>query len=403
MGNDNATSTADLQRAIWSAVRAKQARDEFRLAALTAQLVATNGGRAAIEASLSACLQMAWQAGWQPLDVAHVVARHDGPLGRVMVLAAMGRERAETLQVPLDDRWQDQLDQLEVTVSRKPFIYDTADGAGAIAILAILATIGKLSQAIPSPGSAAVNLKRAPRTNALDEKILAKVRALLAKAESSTFEEEAHAFTEKAQQLMARHSIDLAMVHAQAVHSAGANVEERRVHLDDPYVASKIHLLGVVSNKNRCRTVSLSDVGIVGVFGAPADLDIVVLLFTSLLTQATASMIAAGRCVDGLGRSQTRSFRQSFLAGFAFRISERLAAGVAAANHDARSTIGDSFVPVLIAQEQAIQRRLVEAYPSTVKRRARTVSNASGWHAGRAAADRATINGEAPRGSLRAS
>ena len=37
-------------------------------------------------------------------------------------------------------------------------------------------------------------------------------RALLAQAESTTFEAEAESFTAKAQQLMARHAIDAAMV-----------------------------------------------------------------------------------------------------------------------------------------------------------------------------------------------
>ena len=43
--------------------------------------------------------------------------------------------------------------------------------------------------------------------------VLARIRQLLAKAESTTFEAEALAFTAKAQELMTRHAIDAALVH----------------------------------------------------------------------------------------------------------------------------------------------------------------------------------------------
>jgi hypothetical protein len=42
----------------------------------------------------------------------------------------------------------------------------------------------------------------------LDQRMLDRVRALLAKAESTDFPQEADAFTARAQELMARHRID---------------------------------------------------------------------------------------------------------------------------------------------------------------------------------------------------
>ncbi|MDP9441581.1 MAG: DUF2786 domain-containing protein, partial [Actinomycetota bacterium] len=44
--------------------------------------------------------------------------------------------------------------------------------------------------------------------DSIDDRILSRVRALLAKAESTEFAPEAEAFTEKAQELMARYAID---------------------------------------------------------------------------------------------------------------------------------------------------------------------------------------------------
>src|SRR5438045_2689314 len=46
----------------------------------------------------------------------------------------------------------------------------------------------------------------------IDDRMLAKVRALLAKAESTEFTDEADALTAKAQELMTRYSIDRALV-----------------------------------------------------------------------------------------------------------------------------------------------------------------------------------------------
>ena len=54
----------------------------------------------------------------------------------------------------------------------------------------------------------------------LPQGVLDKVRALLAKAESTTFDAEAEAFTAKAQELMARHRIDRAVFEARSTVSA---------------------------------------------------------------------------------------------------------------------------------------------------------------------------------------
>src|SRR5690349_24678935 len=51
----------------------------------------------------------------------------------------------------------------------------------------------------------------ASSVGAMDAKVLDRVRALLAKAESTSYEEEADAFTAKAHQLMSRYAIDAAL------------------------------------------------------------------------------------------------------------------------------------------------------------------------------------------------
>src|SRR5439155_7533472 len=152
--------------------------------------------------------------------------------------------------------------------------------------------------------------ERPPRP--VDGRMLERVRALLAKAESTTFPEEAEALSAKAQELMACHAIDRALLEAAASDST-PGASGRRIVIDDPYARPKSLLLAEVADANRCKAVWSPDFGWSTVFGADDDLDIVELLFTSLLCQATAAMTAAGSSAEGpLGRrARTKSFRQS--------------------------------------------------------------------------------------------
>src|SRR5207249_4905921 len=160
-----------------------------------------------------------------------------------------------------------------------------------------------------------------------------RVRALLAKAESTTFPDEADALTAKAQQLMARHAIDRAMLDA----GDPADVVGRRLPVDDPYAGAKSYLLSEVAEASRCRAVWSGSLGFSTVFGFPADVEAVELLHMSLLVQATTAMVAAG-APPAPRRYRCRAFRQSFLVAFATRIGQRLrdaaAAGVTEAEHE---------------------------------------------------------------------
>lgn len=221
--------------------------------------------------------------------------------------------------------------------------------------------------------------------------MLAKVRALLAKAESTTFEEEADALTAKAQELMARHAIDQAML--EGGNERGDGPSGRRIWVEDPYARAKSRLLASVADANRCRTVWDSMFAFSTVFGFVGDLDIVEVLYTSLLVQATRAMTAAGSVTDIDGRSRTRSFRQSFMMSFASRIWERLLAATDSATEAAREVHGETLLPVLASREAMVDELVNQAFPHLVKRDVR-ISNWDGWVAGRLAADRAHLGAE---------
>lgn len=219
-------------------------------------------------------------------------------------------------------------------------------------------------------------------------RMLEKVRALLAKAESTTFEEEAEAYTAKAQELMARHAIDEALLDRNA---GPAGVEALRVPVDDPYARAKASLLSAVANENRCRTVWAGQHRRATVFGAAPDLRATEMLYTSLLVQAAAAMQRAGSRADAGGRSRTRSFRHAFLLAFAGRIAERLRSANEAAVDAAAGQVGDAFLPVLAARAEAAERARDEAFPKLVRART-SLSNVEGYRAGRAAADSASLD-----------
>jgi len=226
---------------------------------------------------------------------------------------------------------------------------------------------------------------RAPgRRTATDDRMLERVRALLAKAESTTFPEEAEALTAKAQQLMARHAIDAAMLDD---GDDSGEVESLRLWLDRPYEAEKSRLAAQVAWANRCRPVWIKDIGVVIVIGYSADLAVVELLFTSLLVQATRAMTAAPRRDDG----RTRAFRRSFLIGYASRIGERLSEAADAATSEAALEHGDALLPVLARRTDAVDEATDAAFPH-LKRVGGRVGHAEGYRAGRAAADLASLD-----------
>jgi hypothetical protein len=225
-------------------------------------------------------------------------------------------------------------------------------------------------------------------TAVLDPKLLAKVRGLLAKAESTTFPEEADALTAKAQELMARHAIDAALLDGAG--PGDATPGRRTIVIDPPYASAKSSVLGAVAAANRCQVIVAGNDDLAHVFGFDVDLDVTEVLYTSLLLQATAEMTAAGPQVDHLGRSRTRAFRHAFLLAFAGRVGQRLHEASRATVDEVDATSGGTLVPVLAGREEAVASAVRAAFPHARARRL-SVSSAEGVRAGHQAGDRADI------------
>jgi hypothetical protein len=257
-------------------------------------------------------------------------------------------------------------------------------------LAAALHRLPRVVQRVPPPsrwGSGVPRPDRAPTTD--DARLLRRIRALLAKAESTEFPEEAEALTAKAQELMTRHSVDAALLEAGAGSPAGTEVGARRVHVDDPYVRAKMQLLGAVAEANGVRLVWYQQLGIANLVGVPADLEAVELLFTSLLLQVGQALAAAER--DSGRRPASRAFRRAFLLGYAGRIGERLRAARRQATASAAAETGVDLLPVLRGREEAVAKAAAELFPRVRAGRSRSAVDPSGWYAGRAAAESADV------------
>ncbi|MGH9054919.1 MAG: DUF2786 domain-containing protein, partial [Acidimicrobiales bacterium] len=359
---------------------------------------------ASVESNLDQAVSVAMEHGWQPLELVGAARRKatqaGADLAAVGVLAQRGRWPAEACR-HMPYVWAAQIEQLEATVPWRPEGHGwwlewshrsggerTEALSAALGLLGVLISLPALAPLVPPPSAWASVRGTARRVGPVDDPVLQRVRGLLAKAESTSFPDEAEALTAKAQELMARHSIDAAMVDGV---SRREGPEAVRIWVDNPYAAAKSELVAVVAGSNRCRCVWHPDWGFMTVIGHRPDLEAVDVLFTSLLLQATRSMLAKGHQEDRYGRSRTRSFRQSFLIAFARRIHERLAAAAAAAERDARAVHGGRLLPVLASRADAIEEKVAELFPRTSRYNGPAVNNRDGWVAGRTAAELASL------------
>ncbi|WP_055492247.1 DUF2786 domain-containing protein [Streptomyces sp. TP-A0356] len=317
----------------------------------------------------------AWRRGWQPADVVRIVRRQLDDLHVRLVSALIVEEAGE--RPPPGPRWAAQLQDLDGEPPRAPdrFSYATAV-LQLYRLLLRLPTLDSLD--VPRQSRA----RQQPET-----RMLARIRALLAKAEATGYPEEAEALSAKAQELMARHSIDEALLAARTHAEDGPGA--CRIGVDPPYETAKAVLLDAVADANRCRAVWHEALGFCTVIGFEPDLDAVELLYTSLLVQATAAMTKAEAAQRKGGRKRTKTFRQSFLAAYAHRIGDRLRA---AAEEQVAGSEGE-LLPVLAARDVAVTDRMERMFPDTVTTRLRGVDDTAGWEQGAAAADRAQVAG----------
>ncbi|WFE30208.1 DUF2786 domain-containing protein [Solwaraspora sp. WMMD791] len=369
-----------------------------------------------VDAAFTLLLAALWRHGWMPADLLRVVRREHGKRPVGLVAGQLAAQLRGYAAATVAERWHRQLRELEIDVwgtdpvdhrltawAGRSNLDRTAALTAAAQALALLSGLPSLEPVAPPPGTVrpgAAGPDRGarparPDVSSVDERQLGRIRALLAKAESTEFPEEAEALSAKAQELMTRHSIDHALLAAARSGDTAPTPIAVRVGLDAPYEQAKAFLLQQVAEANRCRSVWSGRLGFATVVGFAADCESVELLHTSLLVQATAAMLRNGSQRGRGGQSTTRSFRQSFLEAYAVRIGQRLSTVADDAGRAAATRTGTDLVPVLAARDEQVRQTTEQLFPELG---ARMISgnNQAGWVAGTAAADQASLGTRAP-------
>ena len=326
---------------------------------------------AALDDALQVALERLFRRGWQPGELHRVIARLGDPLQAQLVTEGVAAYLTRFAQV--DSQWLAQAGALPRAARRADRV-TRLDSM--LSLLIELRKLPPIEVLIPPPGTSAP--VRAPRAG--DDRMLDRVRALLAKAESTDFPAEAEAYSAKAQELIARHSISDALTSRDRTEVVPF---ARRIGVDHPYEGEKASLLDAVARANHCHTVWSPELGFSTIFGFDADIDGVELLYTSLLVQANKAM---NRDEPAKGKARIKAFRRSFLIAYAVRIGERL-----------RQTIRQEIdrhsdlLPVLRSRDLQVQEAVQKIFPNTVRSRGSRVHSLEGWESGRAAADEAQL------------
>jgi hypothetical protein len=348
----------------------------------------------ALAAALFDATARLWRGGWQPAELHRLVTRRGTGVQPLLIVDSVAAYLRGFRPKTVDERWRAQAAELDA----RPWWGDDADYLrqvtnhrrvdrvtlidAMLSLVTLLNGLPPIEVLVPPPGQAAP-VRRAPGNDAK----LERVRALLAKAEATTFPAEAEAYSAKAQELISRHSIDEALLAAGG--ESAVVPYARRIGVDHPYESEKASLLNSVARANRCHVVWSPEFGFATVFGFDADIDAVDLLHTSLLVQAHRAM-ARTEPRGKAGRSRLKNFRQSFLVGYAVRIGERLAEASRAALDQAADPA--ALLPVLASRDVQVREARDRSFPSTTRGRGFRVASLEGWESGREAADEAKLH-----------
>lgn len=342
---------------------------------------------AGIQQAAQRIIARTFEFGWLPTDIHEAARRRVDEFATGYLTDLMAEHVAEFPTGSVDEIWQSQLGELAATVwwtADRAHLDQWADRqlltaeealTAALSALTLLIQLPKLEQILPLPGAHGQSTTH----HHVDEKTLGRVRGLLAKAESTSFAEEAETLSAKAQELMTKYAIDRALLDAQRADPDLPAA--RRIWLETPYTDAKALLIDMVTRANRSRAIFVAEWGFVTIVGDDPDLDAVEILSTSLLVQATRTMIDNATTEE----SRSRHYRKAYLTAYATRIGERLAKA-------AEATIADSpdpthLLPALANHQQRVDKAFDTYFP-TARTRGITIRSAEGWTAGTEAADR---------------
>ncbi|MEZ5409029.1 MAG: DUF2786 domain-containing protein [Acidimicrobiales bacterium] len=378
----------------------------------------------AVEPHLLTMIDRLWGRGWLPGEVLRQVERTVKPPAREIAALAIAVDLARRPPGTVHRRWTAHVAGLGLAPPgdtaegwlrrhhRRLGVTPEVCGSTALTLFRNLDELGRVGILIPPPGSdqartgagaptpgswftaglAGHLLDDAETADASLAPVLTKVRALLAQAESTTFEAEAATFTAKAQELMARHAIDAALLWGRRTAGSRDDPAMVRIPVDEPYLRAKTTLLHVVAARSSCRSVYYPAYAFVAVIGFDQDLLSTETLYTSLLVQAQLAVQAAGAAAPAGAHERSRGFRSSFLHAYAHRVGQRLAEVNEQVQAEASASAGGAdLLPVLADRADRIEAWMASELGPLRRQRAASPMDATGWAAGSRAANRADL------------
>lgn len=236
---------------------------------------------------------------------------------------------------------------------------------------------------------------------ATTEGYIDKIKALLAKAESTQYEDEANACYAKALDLMVKHGIDEAMLRAN--EGRADNVIVKTWAIKAPYSSAKRTLLAQIAIQGfGCQVISDGNSRAAErtlyVVGFESDLESVGVLYVALQSQMMRSL---GLAIRGKGSMNGKTFTNSFMVGYASRIGKLLTEQRKATVHDMTSEPGMGLA--VIDRSAKIESHVADLWPNLRKAQATSTVRAEAYRAGQNAADNADIRtkvGANVRGAL---
>jgi hypothetical protein len=233
-----------------------------------------------------------------------------------------------------------------------------------------------------------------------NETMMNRIRALLAKAESTNFPEEAEAYTAKAMELMSKYGIDQTLLQAKENKTT---VGDRIFKVYAPFARDKVTFFNAIVNALggravwRIRGKRQANPGFeeLHVFATETDLERIDMLFTSLLVQCANAMNVAVRETIS-GQNRPRKFKADFLYGFSSEVGVRLLAAERQAARDAEESAeaqGMSMALVLVSKKDQVNRRVENVYSHLTNNSRRRSELGAGYSHGTAAGRRADLGG----------
>lgn len=185
--------------------------------------------------------------------------------------------------------------------------------------------------------------------------MLKKIEALLRKAQSTAFEEEAALLYAKAQELMEKYAIsEEALWQDDPSQAAQPILETIQIRGDAAY--DRFLMLSTIAKVNRCKvwkhdTRSKTHVYFTKIAGFPSDITFVTALYTSLLLQLNLACVIAETEEPFI--ESLRTWRISFTEAYCERVSQRLLAQKAEREKKTPSTGSKELV---LAREVKVQK-----------------------------------------------